>query len=63
MVCTPREVVPENPNSYRVRKRDAFRLQREKKKARRVNYTYPLPTPQLLLASAAIDDEETNPDC
>ncbi|KAJ4902537.1 hypothetical protein Rs2_16488 [Raphanus sativus] len=59
----PREVVPENPNSYRARKREAFRVQREKKKARRENYTYTLPTPQLVLASAAIDDEETNPDC
>ncbi|RAL38166.1 hypothetical protein DM860_000860 [Cuscuta australis] len=26
---------PENPNSYRVRKREAFRLQRERRKARR----------------------------
>ncbi|KAF3579716.1 hypothetical protein DY000_02033773 [Brassica cretica] len=59
----PREVVPENPNSYRARKREAFRVQREKKKARRENYTYTLPTPELVLASAAIDDEETNPDC
>ncbi|CAH8358071.1 unnamed protein product [Eruca vesicaria subsp. sativa] len=59
----PREVVPENPNSYRARKREAFRVQREKKKARRENYTYTLPTPQLVLASAAIDDEETNSDC
>ncbi|CAF1859405.1 BnaC04g56150D [Brassica napus] len=59
----PREVVPENPNSYRARKREAFRVQREKKKARRENYTYTLPTPELVLASAAIDDEETNTDC
>nr|VDD61691.1 unnamed protein product [Brassica oleracea] len=27
------------------------------------NYSYTLPTPQLVFASAAIDDEETNPDC
>ncbi|KAJ7946169.1 50S ribosomal protein L27 [Quillaja saponaria] len=30
----PKEVQPENPNSYRARKREYFRLQREKKKAR-----------------------------
>lgn len=59
----PREIVPENPNSYRARKREAFRVQREKKKARRENYTYTLPTPELVLASAAVDDEETNADC
>ncbi|CAA7013169.1 unnamed protein product [Microthlaspi erraticum] len=59
----PREIVPENPNSYRARKRESFRLQREKKKARRENYTYTIPSPQLVLASAAIDDAETNPDC
>ncbi|KFK33043.1 hypothetical protein AALP_AA6G323100 [Arabis alpina] len=59
----PREIVPENPNSYRARKRESFRLQREKKKARRENYTYTIPTPQLVLASAAIDDAETNPEC
>lgn len=55
--------MPENPNSYRARKREAFRVQREKKKARRENYTYTLPTPELVLASAAVDDEETNADC
>nr|ACQ90306.1 auxin-repressed protein 1 [Brassica rapa subsp. pekinensis] len=59
----PREIVPENPNSYRARKREAFRVQREKKKARRENYTYTLPTPELVLASATVDDEETNADC
>ncbi|KAG7544070.1 Ribosomal protein L27 [Arabidopsis thaliana x Arabidopsis arenosa] len=59
----PREIVPENPNSYRARKRENFRLQREKKKARRENYTYTLPTPELVLASASIDDAETNPEC
>ncbi|VFQ80023.1 unnamed protein product [Cuscuta campestris] len=30
----PRIAQPENPNSYRVRKREAFRLQRERRKAR-----------------------------
>ncbi|CAH8277731.1 unnamed protein product [Arabidopsis lyrata] len=59
----PREIVPENPNSYRARKRENFRLQREKKKARRENYTYTVPTPELVLASASIDDAETNPEC
>lgn len=59
----PREIVPENPNSYRARKRESFRLQREKKKARRENYTYTIPTPQLVLASASIDDAETIPEC
>ncbi|CAL9224007.1 unnamed protein product [Arabidopsis halleri] len=59
----PREIVPENPNSYRARKRENFRLQREKKKARRENYTYTLPTPELVLASASIDAAETNPEC
>uniref|UniRef100_A0A1J3CZS8 Large ribosomal subunit protein bL27c n=1 Tax=Noccaea caerulescens TaxID=107243 RepID=A0A1J3CZS8_NOCCA len=59
----PREIVPENPNSYRARKRESFRLQREKKKARRENYTCTIPSPRLVLASAAIDDAETNPDC
>ncbi|KAG7548735.1 Ribosomal protein L27 [Arabidopsis suecica] len=59
----PREIVPENPNSYRARKRENFRLQREKKKARRENYTYTIPTPELVLASASIDDAESNPEC
>nr|6ERI_AW Chain AW, 50S ribosomal protein L27, chloroplastic [Spinacia oleracea] len=35
----PREIQPENPNSYRARKRENFRLQREKKKARREGYS------------------------
>ncbi|OIW17436.1 hypothetical protein TanjilG_22548 [Lupinus angustifolius] len=30
----PREVQPENPNSYRARKREYFRMRRERKKAR-----------------------------
>ncbi|KAM7268035.1 hypothetical protein ACFE04_010201 [Oxalis oulophora] len=55
----PREIVPENPNSYKARKRENFRLQRERKKARKENY---LTQPVLLLASA--DDEQTsNPIC
>ncbi|KAL2529190.1 50S ribosomal protein L27 [Forsythia ovata] len=31
----PRVVQPENPNSYRARKRESFRLQRERRRARR----------------------------
>ncbi|KAE9593779.1 hypothetical protein Lal_00036548 [Lupinus albus] len=30
----PREVTPENPNSYRAKKREYFRMRRERKKAR-----------------------------
>lgn len=56
----PREVQPENPNSYRARKREYFRLQREKKKARREGFTA---QPQLVLASAEADALETNPAC
>ncbi|KGN63169.1 50S ribosomal protein L27, chloroplastic [Cucumis sativus] len=54
----PREVQPENPNSYRARKREYFRLQRERKKARKEGI---IAQPQLLLAST--DDVETNPVC
>ncbi|KAF5748718.1 50S ribosomal protein L27 chloroplastic [Tripterygium wilfordii] len=50
-----REVQPENPNSYRARKREYFRMQRERKKARREAFFQP----QLVLASAA----ESNPIC
>ncbi|KAF6163222.1 hypothetical protein GIB67_025086 [Kingdonia uniflora] len=54
----PREVVPENPNSYKARKRESFRLQRERKKARK-DGTY-VPKPQLVLASAE-DVSESSP--
>ncbi|XP_008441337.2 50S ribosomal protein L27, chloroplastic [Cucumis melo] len=54
----PREVQPENPNSYRARKREYFRLQRERKKARKEGI---IAQPQLILAST--DDVETNPVC
>ncbi|KAL6135920.1 hypothetical protein ACLB2K_068145 [Fragaria x ananassa] len=47
----PREIQPENPNSYRVRKRENFKLQREKKKARKEAYILQN-KPQLVLASA-----------
>ncbi|XP_021713804.1 50S ribosomal protein L27, chloroplastic-like [Chenopodium quinoa] len=56
----PREVQPENPNSYRARKREAFRLQREKRKARREGYSI---EPQLILASAASENADDNPVC
>ncbi|XP_074294248.1 large ribosomal subunit protein bL27c-like [Silene latifolia] len=49
----PREVQPENPNSYRARKRENFRLQREKKKARKEGY---LVNPQFIVASAATNE-------
>lgn len=54
----PREVQPENPNSYRARKREYFRLQRESKKARKEGI---VAQPQLVLAST--DATETNPVC
>ena len=59
MSVYPREVVPENPNSYRARKRENFRLQRERKKARREGY---VPQPQLVLASNNEATDE-NPVC
>jgi len=55
----PREVQPENPNSYRVRKREFFRMKRERKKARQ---DAAVPSPQLVLASAD-DASITNPMC
>ncbi|XP_010028992.2 50S ribosomal protein L27, chloroplastic [Eucalyptus grandis] len=55
----PREVQPENPNSYRARKREYFRMQRERKKARREGI---VASPQLVLASAD-DTAESNPNC
>ncbi|NP_001392117.1 large ribosomal subunit protein bL27c [Nicotiana tabacum] len=53
----PREVQPENPNSYRNRKRESFRLQRERRKARREGVIL---QPQLILASAAAESSEDN---
>ncbi|KAJ9135499.1 hypothetical protein P3X46_032678 [Hevea brasiliensis] len=55
----PREVQPENPNSYRARKREYFRLQRERKKARKEGI---VPEPQLVLASN-VDATNNNPIC
>ncbi|XP_058103098.1 large ribosomal subunit protein bL27c [Magnolia sinica] len=54
----PREVQPDNPNSYKARKREAFRLQRERRKARKEG----IPAPQLVLASAE-EVSESNPIC
>ncbi|KAL6288260.1 hypothetical protein ACE6H2_012650 [Prunus campanulata] len=51
----PQEVQPENPNSYRARKRENFRLQRERKKARKEGYIL-RNQPQLVLASADAAD-------
>ncbi|XP_028767124.1 50S ribosomal protein L27, chloroplastic [Neltuma alba] len=55
----PREVQPENPNSYRARKREYFRMRRERKKARE---EAAIVQSQLVLASA---DESAivNPMC
>ncbi|XP_052190874.1 50S ribosomal protein L27, chloroplastic [Diospyros lotus] len=53
----PRVVQPENPNSYRARKRESFRLQRERRKARREGNII---QPQLVLASVN-EDAENNP--
>ncbi|XP_059640515.1 large ribosomal subunit protein bL27c [Cornus florida] len=55
----PRVVQPENPNSYRVRKRESFRLQRERRKARREGI---VDQPQLVLASAS-ENADNNPVC
>ncbi|MED6120809.1 60S ribosomal protein L27 [Stylosanthes scabra] len=55
----PREVQPENPNSYRARKREYFRMRRERKKAREAGEVL---QPQLVLASDA-DALITNPVC
>ncbi|XP_051141443.1 50S ribosomal protein L27, chloroplastic [Andrographis paniculata] len=46
----PRVVQPENPNSYRARKRESFRLQRERRKARKEGI---VSEPEMVLASAA----------
>ncbi|KAG5066335.1 hypothetical protein GLYMA_04G139200v4 [Glycine max] len=45
----PREVQPENPNSYRARKREYFRVRRERKKVRQEGAIL---KSQLVLASA-----------
>ncbi|RZC16507.1 50S ribosomal protein L27, chloroplastic-like isoform X1 [Glycine soja] len=55
----PREVQPENPNSYRARKREYFRVRRERKKARQEGAIL---KSQLVLASAD-DAAITNPMC
>ncbi|GAV64267.1 Ribosomal_L27 domain-containing protein [Cephalotus follicularis] len=55
----PRVVQPENLNSYRARKRENFRLQRERKKARKEGF---VAQPQLVLASA-VDAAESNLIC
>lgn len=55
----PREVQPENPNSYRARKREYFRMRRERKKAREEGA---IVQPQLVLASAD-DAAIINPIC
>ncbi|KAF3320030.1 50S ribosomal protein L27 [Carex littledalei] len=51
----PREPQPQNPNSYRARKREYFRMKREKKKARQAGYV----EPQLVLASSDNASEST----
>ncbi|XP_015967892.1 50S ribosomal protein L27, chloroplastic [Arachis duranensis] len=55
----PREVQPENPNSYRARKREYFRMRRERRKAREAGAVL---QPQLVLASVP-DVAITNPVC
>ncbi|KAK6256264.1 Large ribosomal subunit protein bL27 - like 2 [Theobroma cacao] len=55
----PRVVQPENPNSYRARKREYFRMRRERRKARKEGS---LAEPELVLASAA-DATDSNPVC
>ncbi|KAJ6813132.1 50S ribosomal protein L27, chloroplastic-like [Iris pallida] len=51
----PRVEQPENPNSFKVRRREYFRLQRERKKARKEGVV----SPQLVLASAEEVSEAT----
>ncbi|KAG6531791.1 50S ribosomal protein L27, chloroplastic-like [Zingiber officinale] len=55
----PRIEQPENPNSYRARKREYFRLQRERKKARKEG----VPSPELVLASSTDKSTEIIPIC
>ncbi|XVF16189.1 hypothetical protein REPUB_Repub10bG0010400 [Reevesia pubescens] len=57
----PRVIQPENPNSYRARKREHFRLRRERKKAKKEGILSP-PEPELVLASAD-DATDSNPVC
>lgn len=60
----PREVIPENPNSYRNRKRESFRLQRERRKARKELREGGVVEPLLVLASGTADEIAVeNPDC
>ena len=54
----PREVQPENPNSYRARKREYFRMRRERRKAREAAVLQH----QMVLASV-LDIAITNPVC
>ncbi|CAL4952958.1 unnamed protein product [Urochloa decumbens] len=54
----PYEKAPENPNSYRARKREYFRMQRERKKARAEGAI----EPQLVLA-AVDENSEVSADC
>ncbi|CAI8596038.1 unnamed protein product [Vicia faba] len=59
----PREVTPPNPDSYRARKIEYFRMRRERKKAAQERRAF---QPQLVLASvddAADDAALTNVDC
>ncbi|MBA0766916.1 hypothetical protein Gotri_015907 [Gossypium trilobum] len=55
----PRVLQPENPNSYRARKREYFRMRREQRKAKKEGI---LVQPELVLASAA-DATDDNPVC
>nr|ACN37040.1 unknown [Zea mays] len=54
----PYEKEPENPNSYRARKREYFRMRRERKKARAEGAA----EPQLVLA-AVDENSEVSADC
>ncbi|ONK56158.1 uncharacterized protein A4U43_C10F4740 [Asparagus officinalis] len=54
----PRVEQPENPNSFKSRRREYFQLQRERKKARQEGAL----RPQLVFASAG-DVSEANPAC
>ncbi|KAK9065158.1 hypothetical protein SSX86_016541 [Deinandra increscens subsp. villosa] len=55
---------PENPNSYRNRKRESFRLQRERRKARKELREGRIAEPVLVLASATAEETAVeNPDC
>lgn len=59
MSVYPREEQPENPNSYRARKREYFRMRRERKRA---GQEAGILEPQLVLASAD-DAAITDPLC